>query len=50
MTEPHLIAVEVRAIDESARRFYLRYGFAELKDDRLHMYLPVSVIKKLRLS
>jgi GNAT superfamily N-acetyltransferase len=42
-------AVEVRAIDELARKFYLKYGFTELKDDRLHMYLPISVIRKLRL-
>jgi GNAT superfamily N-acetyltransferase len=42
-------AVEVRAIDEAARQFYLRYGFTELKDDKLHLYLPMSVIKKLGL-
>lgn len=42
-------AVEVRAIDEAARQFYLKYGFTELKDDRLHMYLPISVINKLGL-
>jgi GNAT superfamily N-acetyltransferase len=42
-------AVEVRAIDEAARQFYLKYGFTELKDDKLHLYLPMSVIKKLSL-
>jgi hypothetical protein len=44
-----LYAVEVRAIDEAARQFYLKYGFTELKDDKLHMYFPISVIKKLGL-
>jgi GNAT superfamily N-acetyltransferase len=42
-------ALEVRAIDEAARQFYLKYGFTELKDDKLHLYLPMSVIKKLSL-
>ena len=42
-------AVEVRAIDEAARQFYLKYGFTELKDDKLHLYLPISVIRKLSL-
>jgi GNAT superfamily N-acetyltransferase len=42
-------AVEVRAIDEGARRFYVKYGFTELKDDKLHLYLPMSVVGKLAL-
>jgi hypothetical protein len=42
-------AVEVKAIDEAARRFCLRYGFTELKDDKFHLYLLISVIKKLGL-
>jgi GNAT superfamily N-acetyltransferase len=42
-------AVEVRAIDAAAREFYLKYGFTELKDDALHLYLPMSVIRRLRL-
>lgn len=40
-------AVEVIAIDDSARSFYLKYGFKELVDDRLHLYLPLGVIAKL---
>lgn len=40
-------AVEVLAIDDSARRFYLRYGFQELLDDRLHLYLPMRTVSKL---
>jgi len=44
-----IYAVVVDALDESARSFYLRYGFQELIDDRLHLYLPMKVIEKLGL-
>lgn len=43
-------SVEVRAKDDDARNFYLRYGFTELTDDRLHLYLPVRAIRKLGLA
>ena len=43
-------AVEVDAIDESAKRFYERYGFLALSDDPHHLFLPMSVIRKLQLS
>lgn len=42
-------AVEVDAIDESARSFYLRYGFISLSDDPRHLFLAMSVIRKLKL-
>ncbi len=42
-----IYAVEVRAINEAARAFYSRYGFASLPDDRLHMYLPIEALKGL---
>jgi predicted GNAT family N-acyltransferase len=42
-------AVEVDAIDEEARRFYLKYGFVSLLDDRRHLFLSMQVIRKLRL-
>lgn len=42
-------AVEVDAIDDAARRFYLRYGFVAFKDDPRHLFLPMTVIRKLRL-
>ena len=45
-----IYAVVVDALDESARSFYLKYGFNELTDDRLHLYLPMKVIEKLRLD
>ena len=44
-----IYAVVVEARDESARSFYLKYGFNELTDDRLHLYLPIKVIEKLNL-
>jgi predicted GNAT family N-acyltransferase len=40
-------AVEVVAIDDSAKGFYLKYGFKELLDDRLHLYLPMRTIEAL---
>ena len=42
-------AVEVVAINDAARAFYLKYGFHPLKDDRHHLYLPMSTVKKLNL-
>jgi GNAT superfamily N-acetyltransferase len=42
-------AVEVDAIKEAARRFYLKYGFIPLRDDPNHLFLPISVIRKLNL-
>ena len=45
-----IYAVEVRALNDSARRFYLKYGFTPLLDDELHLYLSMKTIRKLRLS
>lgn len=42
-------AVEVDAINEDAKRFYQRYGFLSLKDDPRHLFLSMSVIRKLQL-
>lgn len=42
-------AVEVHAIDEAARQFYLKYGFVSLRDDRQHLFLPMQVVRQLRL-
>ncbi len=42
-------AVEVDAIDDDAKRFYLKYGFVALQDDDRHLYLPMGVIRKLNL-
>ncbi len=42
-------AVEVVAINGSARRFYLKYGFTALADDERHLYLPLAAVRKLGL-
>jgi GNAT superfamily N-acetyltransferase len=42
-------AVEVDALDDTARRFYLRFGFVSLADDRNHLFLAMSVIRQLGL-
>lgn len=42
-----IYAVEVYALTENAREFYLKFGFAALLDDRLHLYLPVKKIREL---
>jgi GNAT superfamily N-acetyltransferase len=42
-------AVEVDAIDESARNFYLRFGFVPLLDDPNHLFLSINVVRKLNL-
>jgi GNAT superfamily N-acetyltransferase len=42
-------AVEVDAIDDSARRFYLKFGFVPLLDDPNHLFLSMHVIRKLGL-
>ena len=43
-------AVEVVVINDAARSFYLKYGFQPLKNDRQHLYLPISTVKKLKLA
>jgi predicted GNAT family N-acyltransferase len=44
-----IYAVVVDAFNESAKRFYMKYGFEELTDDRLHLYLPLKASEKLDL-
>lgn len=40
-------AVVLHAIDEDAKRFYERYGFLELTDDPLHLFLPMDTVRQL---
>lgn len=42
-------AVEVDAINQTAKRFYERYGFLTLSDDPQHLFLPMHIIRKLQL-
>ena len=41
-----IYAVEVYALNETAREFYLKFGFTELLDDRRHLYLTIKKIRK----
>lgn len=43
-------AVEVDALDEAARSFYLKFGFRSLLDDPRHLFLPMHEIRKLKLD
>jgi GNAT superfamily N-acetyltransferase len=43
-------AVEVDALDDDARRFYLHFGFRSLQDDARHLFLPMHEIRKLKLD
>ena len=45
-----IYAVEVYALTENAREFYLKFGFTTLLDDRLHLYLTVKKIRKLIIN
>jgi len=40
-------AVFVEAIDDDAAAFYRKYGFLELPDDRLKLFLPMKTVAKL---
>lgn len=43
-------AVEVQAIDETARQFYLKFGFRSLLDDPRHLMMPLHEIRALKLD
>ncbi len=43
-------AVEVEALNKTAQRFYLKFGFRPLLDDPLHLWLPLHEIRKLKLD
>jgi GNAT superfamily N-acetyltransferase len=43
-------AVEVDAIDDSARNFYLKFGFVPLLDDPRHLFLAMSTLRQLALA
>jgi GNAT superfamily N-acetyltransferase len=41
-----IYAIELFALTESAKNFYLKYGFIQLIDDDKHLYLPIETLKK----
>ncbi len=42
-------AVEVDALNARATQFYHKYGFMSLVDDPLHLFLPMNLIRQLKL-
>jgi len=48
-TQVGVRAVEVHAIDDTARRFYSKFGFTSLLDDRNHLFLSMEAIRALEL-
>lgn len=46
-SEMAVMAVEVDAVDETAQRFYLTYGFLPFLDAPLHLFLPLQTITRL---
>lgn len=43
-------AVEVDALDDRARNFYVKFGFRPLLDDPHHLFMPMHEIRKLKLD
>lgn len=41
-----IYAVEVHALTNDAREFYLKFGFTELLDEKLHLYMSIKKIRK----
>lgn len=48
--EAGIFAVEVFALDDEARQFYLKYGFASLVNDQYHLYLPMKAVRGIFLA
>jgi GNAT superfamily N-acetyltransferase len=42
-------AVEVVAVDDNAKQFYLKYGFTQLLDDPHHLYISLKTVQRLNL-
>ena len=42
-----VFAIDVWAMHDGARRFYLKYGFIPLEDAPLHLYLPMKTVEAM---
>jgi hypothetical protein len=40
-------AIDVFALHDKAKRFYLKYGFVEMLDQPLHLFLPIATARRL---
>ena len=47
--EVGVYAVELSALTEEARKMYVKFGFLELRDDRMHFYFRIKDIPALGL-
>lgn len=41
-----LYAVDVIALNEKAKGFYLKYGFVEMLDAPLHLFMPIRAVQR----
>ncbi|HZU36224.1 MAG TPA: GNAT family N-acetyltransferase [Gemmataceae bacterium] len=41
-----IYAIEVHAIDRTAKVFYQKFGFVPLEDNDVHLYLPLATVEK----
>ncbi len=41
-----IYAIELYALTDKAKQFYLKYGFVPLKDDDKHLYLPIETLRQ----
>lgn len=44
--EIRIRVVDLIALNEKAKTFYIRYGFKELADDKMRLYLPIETVRK----
>jgi ribosomal protein S18 acetylase RimI-like enzyme len=44
-TSVGVYAVDLVALTERAKRFYLKYGFIEMLDDPFHLFLPIQTAR-----
>jgi len=40
-------AVDLFALHDKAKCFYLKYGFVEMLDEPLHLFLPIETVRKV---
>jgi hypothetical protein len=38
-------AVDLYALHDKAKSFYLKYGFIEMLDEPLHLFLPIETVR-----
>jgi GNAT superfamily N-acetyltransferase len=43
-------AIEVDALNDDAKAFYLKFGFRELLDDPRHLFMPPHEVRRLKLE